>query len=397
MKKLLFLGTGFLQSFIIKRAQELGIYVIGVDGDPEAFASKQCDEFHVLDITDVQTCLEFAKRHTIDGVMTAATDYPIEAVAGIAEELGFKGISRKVAQLVKDKYRVRLALSRDEVDSINEVHLVREGEDFRDLQRVISYPSIVKPCDGSGSRGISRVDTPEQIDTAIQRAISFSRIGQCLVEPFFMGKEYGVESFVQDGTVRILGIINKRMTAPPYYAELGHVIPASLESKVEARIRESVARAIQALCIQFGPVNMDVLVSEEGQVCIADVGTRMGGNLIGSHVIPLGTGLPYPDIAILASLGEEVPVETVAEPRAVATRVLALHPGVIRSIPDIAGIESKYECKVIHQLAVGKQIRNYNNNLDGLGYVLVAGRDVSDVESRAADALKELDLSIQRI
>ena len=36
---------------------------------------------------------------------------------------------------------------------------------------------------------------------------------------------------------------------------------------------------------------MDVLVTHDGKVCIIDVGARMGGNLIGSHIIPIGQAL----------------------------------------------------------------------------------------------------------
>ena len=38
---------------------------------------------------------------------------------------------------------------------------------------------------------------------------------------------------------------------------------------------------------------MDVLVTKDNRICIVDIGARMGGNLIGSHIIPLGTGIDY--------------------------------------------------------------------------------------------------------
>ena len=50
---------------------------------------------------------------------------------------------------------------------------------------------------------------------------------------------------------------------------------------------------------------MDVLVTEEGNVHIVDIGARMGGNLIGSHIIPLGTGIDYVANMIKASVREK--------------------------------------------------------------------------------------------
>ena len=36
MKKLLMLGGGFLQNFVIKKAREMGYYVFCLDADPNA-------------------------------------------------------------------------------------------------------------------------------------------------------------------------------------------------------------------------------------------------------------------------------------------------------------------------------------------------------------------------
>lgn len=36
MKKILIIGAGFLQDFVIKKAKEMGYYVLAVDGNPLA-------------------------------------------------------------------------------------------------------------------------------------------------------------------------------------------------------------------------------------------------------------------------------------------------------------------------------------------------------------------------
>ena len=36
---------------------------------------------------------------------------------------------------------------------------------------------------------------------------------------------------------------------------------------------------------------MDLLVTDDEKIHIVDIGARMGGNLIGSHIIPYGTGI----------------------------------------------------------------------------------------------------------
>ena len=50
MKSLLMLGGGFLQTYVIKRAKELGYYVHVLDGDPNAMGYSFADEYAVINI-----------------------------------------------------------------------------------------------------------------------------------------------------------------------------------------------------------------------------------------------------------------------------------------------------------------------------------------------------------
>ena len=52
MKKLLMLGGGFLQNYVIKKAKELGYYVYCLDADPNALGFKVADEHAVINIVD---------------------------------------------------------------------------------------------------------------------------------------------------------------------------------------------------------------------------------------------------------------------------------------------------------------------------------------------------------
>lgn len=50
MKKLLVIGAGLLQSYVIKRAKELGLYVLAIDRDPHAIGFQYADEYEIIDI-----------------------------------------------------------------------------------------------------------------------------------------------------------------------------------------------------------------------------------------------------------------------------------------------------------------------------------------------------------
>ena len=60
-----------------------------------------------VNIVDEKACLEYAKENQIDGELTAATDYGVLTAAYIAQEMGLPGLKYEVAQLIKNKYKVR--------------------------------------------------------------------------------------------------------------------------------------------------------------------------------------------------------------------------------------------------------------------------------------------------
>lgn len=389
MKKILIIGAGFLQDFVIQKAKSMGYETIAVDANPASIGFHHADKYKVINIVDEKACLAYAQEENIDGVLTAATEYGVLTAAYIAEQMNLVGLKYETAQMIKNKYQVRKCLFESKVDDAEQAYEVTENTDLAILVEKLSFPVMVKPCDGSGSRGVSRVDEAAQFAEACQKSMVISITHRAEIETFIIGREYGAESLVVNGEVHVLGIMRKWMTAPPYYAELGHAMPSGLDKEVENRVVECVKKAIKALGINSGSVNMDLLVTEDNKVYIVDVGARMGGNLIGSHIIPYGTGIDYMGNMIKIAAGEMVDLRPITKPTAVATRLLAFRSGKVAKLPDFEKIEQEYGVEIHHHLEVGQTISEYHTNLDGCGYI-VAKADC--VETAMANADKVLNL-----
>ena len=388
MKKILIIGAGFLQSFVIKKAKSMGYETLAVDADSNAIGFEFADKYENINIVDKKACLEYAKKECVDGVLTAATDYGVLTAAYVAKELRLNGLDYEVAKIIKNKYLVHRRLVEKQVDDTELAFEINENTDINLLEESISFPVMVKPCDGSGSRGATRVDDSEQLMTACEYAIAESITHCAVVEKFITGREYGAESIVINSEIYVLGIMRKWMTAPPYYAELGHAIPTDLPQEVELRAKQCVENAIRALGINFGAVNMDLIVTDEGKIHIIDVGARMGGNMIGPCIIPYGTGLDYMAGLIQSAVGDKVELISHGK-KAVATRLLAFNSGIVKQLPDFKKLEEMYGVEIYHHLEVGQEIKEYHTNLDGCGYI-VAKDDV--VEMAIKKAQRVLDL-----
>lgn len=387
MKKLLVIGAGFLQDFVIRKAVSMGYETLTVDADPNAVGFKHAHKHAVINIVDEKACLEYAKAEQIDGVVTAATDFGVLSAAYVAQELGLPGLKYEVAQLIKNKYRVRKCLYEAQVDDTEQAYEVNAETDIESLAKKLTYPVMVKPCDGSGSRGASRVDIAADLKDACIYAMNGSITHRAEIETFILGQEYGAESLVVDGQIHVLGIMKKWMTKPPYYAELGHAMPCGLPLKIEEKAKECVKNAIAALGINFGCVNMDMLITSEGKVYIIDIGARMGGNMIGPCIIPYGTGIDYVGAMIQNAVGDPVNM-SVKEHGAVATKLLAFDEGIVKQMPDVKMIEIRYDVEIYHHMTEGLKVNEYHTNLDGCGYVVAKGINADSAVTRAELALE---------
>lgn len=395
-KKLLMLGGGFLQCFVIKKAKQLGYEVHVLDANPQAEGFKYADAYAVINIVDEEACLAYARSENVDGVLTAATDYSVLAMSRIASELHLPGINYQSAKLIKNKAEVRRCLFDAQADDTGYSYEISSSQEALSVLPEVKFPVMVKPCDGSGSRGASRVDNPDEFVTACEYAMQGSITHRAVAEPFVVGREYGVESFVNQGEIHILAVMQKDMTMPPYYAELGHAIPSGLSVEMEAKVKECVRRALIALGVNHGSVNMDLLIDSDGGVHIVDIGARMGGNLIGSHIIPMGTGIDYMANMIKAAMSDEVDFTPQTESAPVATKLLALTPGVVASLPNFDNIATTYKVTIEHHLHQGDTITPYRTNLDGCGYVVATGRDVYEAIDTARMVREIIDCTIIR-
>ena len=180
MKKIMILGASILQLPAIEKAKEMGLAVIAVDMNPEAVGFSVDDVVkEVISTIDTEAVLEAAKRHQIDGIMTLASDMPMQTVAVVSEALGLVGVSRDTALKATNKAFMRDTLKEAGV-SVPMYFRVKGKEAFIEAVEKVKaagYKCIVKPADNSGSRGVDLLKDDSNIDAAYDYTVKFSRGG----------------------------------------------------------------------------------------------------------------------------------------------------------------------------------------------------------------------------
>ena len=81
---------------------------------------------------------------------------------------------------------------------------LHDGSDRKELASQFTFPCFVKPNNGGSSFGASKVDQPEQLDAAIQKALEHD--SEALVEEYIQGQELTCGVYYREGMAHALPI-----------------------------------------------------------------------------------------------------------------------------------------------------------------------------------------------
>lgn len=299
------LGAGVMQVPLIIKAKELGHFVITVDWDKNAYGKVYSDMFIQMDTNDTSGVLQRARLNQINGILTSS-DLPVRVVAAVNEELDLSGINMKAAEICTNKFLMREHL-RTHGFLFPKYKQLKSEEDIIDVD---FFPAIIKPLDSSGSRGVKRVNSVQELLTAIPSSRAFSKSNSILVEEFIDGPEFSVETLSQGSQTHIVSITEKWVKGKEskFFVEDRHIIPANISQELEREIQQIVLRFIQTLDLGDSPTHTEVKANQNG-VYILESGARLGGDFITSDLVPLATGVDMLENAVKISLGEKIDTE----------------------------------------------------------------------------------------
>lgn len=388
-KKIMILGASILQLPAIQQAKAMGYRVVAVDMNPDAIGfHEEGIEKEIISTIDIPAVVEAAKRHNIDGVMTLASDMPMRSVAAVARELGLVGISDETALKATNKAVMRQAL-KDHNVPIPKFFKVSNKEAYEQAVKQFACSFIVKPADNSGSRGIFKIEDLSDIQTitqAYEYSRQFSRNGDVVVEEYMSGPEVSVETLTVNGQCHVIQITDKLTTGAPHFVEMGHSQPTKHSEETAQRIREVAVAANKAIGITNGPSHTEIIITPEGPK-IVELGARLGGDCITTHLVPLSTGVNMVACCIQIALGE-VPDTCPRFNKASAIRYFRQKAGMVKRI---SGIEDAQKIEGIKQVGIvhgeGEQITEIDSSAARMGFAIAQGENAEQAISRCENAL----------
>jgi biotin carboxylase len=391
-KKLLVIAAGPLQVPVIEEASALGLRTVAVDANPRAPGMALADVCHVVNIMDQAAVTEIARVERVDGVITLCTDAPVRTVAAVAAALGLHALSPAAAENATDKRLMRKALLANgapvpgfcEVESIDAAWAAADA---------LAYPLALKiPC-SSGSRGIYRIDTPEDLANRFVQAREYQPYGDLLLEEWMYGPEVSVEGVCCGGLVHVIQVTDKLLFPGAFPVEAGHSQPSRLPAATVAQTLAATEAGVSALGLTHCAFHAELKITRDGPK-IVEIGARLGGDRISTHLTPLSTGVNLVRAAIQIAVGQK-PNILPSMARGAAIRYFhADCCGTVEGIEGLDEIASLPGLELLYAaserdgpLCPGFVIGEIRSSLDRYGHVLFLGDSAAQASERAEQAV----------
>ena len=370
MKKILVLGAGQMQVPVIQKINKRGDIAIAADMNVNAPGMQYADIILNISTDNTNAILEVAKKLNIDGILTTS-DYPVNVVAAVGEELGLPSMSRHAANICTNKYLQRDILSKGNVNCPRYKLVFTEKE----IETGIDFPFVIKPVDSSASRGVRRIDSFNDLHSGFSSAKAYSRDGYMIVEQYIEGKEYSVETLTQFGRTTIIAITEKATKGEEFgfFVEDTHRVPARLTKQEVNMIETEVLRALNVIGVDNCPTHTEVKLWD-GKVYIIEIACRLGGDYITSDLVPLSTGVDMLENLIRISTGENINIDVNKD---FYSAIQFLNQDNYNKCVEFIQCRDfrmvRYDVQVRHE-------RKIMNSLDRMGYIILQASSRDELE-----------------
>lgn len=307
-KKVLMLGGAMQQIPAIQHAKSLGLHVITCDYLPENPGHKFADEYYNVSTTDLDGVLSLAQKLRIDGIVAYASDPAAPTAAYVSEKLGLPGNPYKSVKILTQKDLFRAFLAENGFNTPKAKGYIKREDALHDYER-FKFPVMVKPVDSSGSKGVVKVFAPDELPSAIDEALSYSRAGRFIIEEFIVKKGYQVsgDGFSVDGRLAFTSFGNELYASSGGttrdYVALGEFWPSLLTDEQRQKVNNELQKLMTALKMRTCAYNIEVILDENDEPYVIELGPRNGGSYI-PQLIKYATGVDLIDYTIKAAIGE---------------------------------------------------------------------------------------------
>ena len=300
MKRLLIAGGSHSDIPLIQAAQSRGYHVITSGNRADDMGHRYSNEVHLADFSDREAMLSLARRMDIEALCSSSNDFSVITCAYIAEILGLPGFDDYQTTLtIHHKDRFKAVASQLGLPS--PVARTFSAPDISpgDLAG-LPYPLMVKPIDLTGGKGISRIDSADQLARAVERAFDISRAKRIVIETFFPGTLHSCSSIIRDRKVIFEFADDEFCFSSPYLVTTS-TSPAAVDPSVLPALRAATEALAERLHLADGLLHCQFIVNGR-DFQVLEYTRRCSGDF---YPVPVrhSMGVDHADLILQPSLG----------------------------------------------------------------------------------------------
>lgn len=276
-KKILLMGGVTPAADLINLAHRNHVFIGVTDYNDNTYVKKIADAAHTVDATDVEAVIALCKKEGYNGVISNFVDMLSPFVTRVAENLGFYvPYTEEQLRLSTDKKFFKETCLKYDVPVPKEYNIVSENDICK---ADIEYPVIVKPVDGSGSKGISSCYSQKELLAGYDKAMQASRAKNVIVEQYLPFDEINVTYIAQNGDIQLAAIhdryFNETQEGVVRVPDL-YIYPSRYTDIYIEKYNHLVINMLKELGIKNGSLFMQACVKED-HVYFYEAGMRLNG------------------------------------------------------------------------------------------------------------------------
>lgn len=369
------LGGSLYQTFAIKEAVKMGYHVITCDYLPENPGHKFAHEYYNVSTTDREAVLELARKLNVDGIVAYASDPAAPVAAYVSEKLGLPTSPYKSVEILSNKDLFREYLQENGFNSPLAIGFSSYDEAVKNKD-MFSLPVMVKPVDSSGSKGINKLTSWNQLDEYVKDALKYSRSKRIIIEEFIdkQGWQISGDAFSVDGKLvfHCFGNEYYNPNGKKDFAPIGESWPFMMDSKYINILVDDLQRLITSLGMKSTAYNVEAIVDKSGKVFILELGARSGGSLI-PQITKYATGVDMVPYVIKAAVGEDCSDLRLAPAKGCWANYM-VHSKTTGKYKDIwfaPGFKENHLKEFVTELKPGDEVHEFRDAQDALGELIL--------------------------
>ena len=398
-KKLLVLGGKPIGSCeIVEYAKVHGVYTIVADYLPkeQSAAKKLADEAWDVSTGEVDKLVDMAKAAGVDGLYAGVHEFNIAKMIEVCQRAGLPCYCslEQWNQLVDKRSFKHLCMQYG--IPVAKEYKIQTPDDIDHEE--IDYPVIIKPADGSGSRGFAICTNAADLKSAFPAAVDASDTGHVLVEQKMDYTNSTIINYtIFDGDVVFSGISDKH--SEKVFEDGSPVMsvqfyPSLFEREYLSSLDEKAKTMLKGMGLKNGVLWIEAFC-KDGQFTFNEAGYRFGGSLTYYPVEriygvqQLGTQIEY---ALTGAYSEPL-VEDRHYDKVYTIMPVHVKPGKIVSIEGLELLEKKPEW--LHYVPVhfvGDEIKNWGSAQQVLAYIHYETNTREESGAFADEILKTLSV-----